>query len=133
MRVRLASSLVAVAALLAAPTLFVESPAQAADRAGEPVAAPTRHDDGERGSDDRENDYSGPAGSGSKAMHTRPVPGMTYYGATGSRRLCDRLGDKRRDRDLNTGYTCHKRGHYGAYDLYERRPAPPAEPAPSLL
>jgi hypothetical protein len=120
-----------VAALVAAPMIFLTAPAQASDLGG---VVPARHgSDSDRGRDDRENKYNGPAGSGSRALHTRPVPGMRYYGATGSRRLCDRLGDKRRDRDLNSGFSCVKRGGYGAYDLYERAPRPPAEPAPSLL
>jgi hypothetical protein len=131
MRARLASSLAVVAALIAAPMIVLTSPAQAADLGR---AVPARHgSDGDRGHDDRLNDYNGPAGSGPRALHTRPVPGMQFYGATGSRRLCDRLGDKRRDRNLNHGFTCVKRGHYGAYDLYERAAPPPAEPAPSLL
>ncbi|HZZ45735.1 MAG TPA: hypothetical protein VFE65_02485 [Pseudonocardia sp.] len=133
MRARLASSLAVLAALVAAPLVFL-APAQASDLSAAGSVVPARHgSDGDRGRDDRLNHYNGPTGSGPRALHTRPVPGMQFYGATGSRRLCDRLGDKRRNRDLNHGFTCVKRGGYGAYDLYERTPPPPAEPAPSLL
>jgi hypothetical protein len=138
MRARSATSLAALAALVAAPVIFLNTPAGAAELGSSPMSHGHHGHDGRGGGDrcggnggkadpqdtQKLNNYNGPQGSGDAALHTCPVAGQVFYGTSPNRKACEKLGERRQDHGDSSGHTCVRRGTYGAYDLYELNPNP---------